>query len=165
MTLSTAMQERYSTEVDIDWWEAIILSQSAAGIYYIANAQDGQERQGLVDGVLQTFVPIPFAAVLPRRDGEGQQDLQLAIGNIGSEMTAAIEAASAVPDEPIRCRYTVYIEGDTTPQYDPPFDLSLTDIVMSEAQMSATATRYNVFNRPFPGILFRTDTYPGLLRR
>lgn len=165
MTLSAELQQRYSSEVDYDWWEALILSHSAAGTYYLANAQDGQSRQGMLDGDLRTFLPIPFEAVLPRRDGEGQQDLQIAICNVGAEMTTAVEEAITVPTEPIRARYTVYIEGNTAPQYDPPLELSLTDIILTEAQMSATATRYNVFNKPFPGVIYRPDSFPGLNRR
>lgn len=163
MTISAELQARYSSEVDVDWWEALILSHPAAGSYYLCNTPEPM--QGIIDRSLQTFLPVPFDAKLPSRDGEGQQDLQIAVCNVGAEMSAAIEAAITQPEIAIRCRYTVYIVGDTAPQYDPPFELSLTDVVLTESQLTGTATRADVINRRFPSVLYRPSTYPGLSRR
>ena len=165
MPISAALRRRYSSEVDVDWWEAIILSHSRAGTLYLANAQDGIARKGSLDGATRTFRPIPFKVVLPERNGEGQQDLGVTIGNIGREMTAAVEKALNAPTEPIRFRYTIYLENSTTPQIDPPFELALTDVSITQEVLTGTATRYQVFNKPFPSVLYRPDTWPGLVRR
>jgi hypothetical protein len=165
VTISAELQQRYSSEVDFDWFEALILSHSTAGALYLAKAEDGENRIGTIDGVDQTFLAIPFEVVLPRKDGEGQQDMTVRIGNVGEEMTHALDAAVALPHEPIRCRYTVFIEGNKTPQINPPLELSLTDISLTQELMTATATRYNVFNRPFPSVVYRNTEFPGLKRR
>lgn len=165
MTISAALQQRYSSEVDFDWFEALILSHSAVGALYLAKVGDGKSRTGTIDGSTRTFLAVPFEVVLPRKDGEGQQDMTLTIGNVGSEMTNALNKAITKPQEPIRCRYTVFIEGNKTPQINPPLELSLTDIALTEEVVTATATRYNVFNRPFPSVVYRNTEFPGLKRR
>lgn len=165
MTISAALQQRYSSEVDVDWWEAIIISHPAAGSLYLANAADGQSRRGTIDGATRTFLPVPFKVKLPDRNGDGQQDLGVAICNVGKEMVDAVEKALTQPAEPIRFRYTVFIEGNATPQINPPFELNLTDIMITPEALTGTATRYNVFNRRFPYILYRGEEFPGLVRR
>jgi hypothetical protein len=163
MPISAALKQRYTSDVNVDWREALIISHSAAGIFYIST--HNETLQGLVDGVLNTFQPIPFVAVLPKSGSQGQQDLTLSICNVGQEMYDAINLAITIPTEAIRCRYTIDILGDTAPQYDPPLELSLTNIKIGDVVMSATATRSQIFNRPFPGIRYRPDTFPGLDRR
>ena len=163
MSLGPEILARFESESDVDWWEALILSHPRAGSFYITNAQE--EQIGRIDGELQTFSPVAFLATLPNRDGEGQQDMQIAVCNIGSEMTEALEDALLDPSEPIRCRYTLFFYGDTTPQFDPPFELALTNVALTEEQMTATATRADVFSRRFPNLLYTTERFPGLLRR
>ena len=164
MPLSAALQTRYTTEVNIDWVNAIILSHSLfTSTYYIT--AHAVAHQGKVDGVTHDFVPIPFQIQLPRRDGQGQQDLGLSICNIGKEVYNAVQAASAKPNEQIRCRYTIYILGNLDPQIDPMLDLSLTNISINDLAVSATATRAQLFNLPFPALRYRPDLFPGLNRR
>jgi hypothetical protein len=163
MALSAAMQQRYTTEVDIDWWEALILSHSAAGTYYLTN--DHQVQYGNFNGEKRLFQPIPFEVVLPTLDGEGQQDLQIRICNVGEEMLKALDKVRQRPEEPIRCQATAFIKGNLDPQYDPPWDLTLTDIELNREVFSGTATRTDVFNMRFPRQLYRPDRYPALVRR
>jgi hypothetical protein len=164
MPISAQLQRIYTyQDTKSEWWEGLILSHSATGSYYLTNWHEAI--QGKVDGVVQMFQPIPFEAVLPVRDGTGQQDLKLAVCNIGGEMYAALNKAIQKPTEHIRARFTQYIVGSTTPQIDPPFELTLTDVTINEVQMSATATRFNVFSLPFPLIRYRPDVFPGLDRR
>lgn len=165
MTISSELIQRYKSEVDVDFLEVLILSQSSMGNYYLVNAPDGASRQAVVDGVLRTFIAIPFTAIPPARDGEGQQDMALAICNIGLEMTNAVEQAALAPSEPIRCRYSTIIEGDTALQIDPPLELQLTDIQITSEVLQATATRANTFGRQFPYEVYRGDRWPGLVRR
>jgi len=163
MALSPEMQQRYTSEVDVDWWDALILSHSAAGSYFLTN--DHQAQTGLFEGVNRVFQPIPFEVVLPVVDAEGQQDLSIRVCNIGEEMWNALQNVRNRPEEPIRCRVTQYIKGVLDPQYDPPWDLSLTDLTLDTFVMSGTATRVDIFNARFPRELYRPDLYPGLTRR
>ena len=163
MALSAELQARYTTEVDVDWWEALILSHSTGGTYYLTTSHESQ--QGTFDGAVRTFLPIPFTASLPTLDGEGQQDLTIAICNVGQEMRQALQLVKQKPEEPILCRYTIFINGNLSPQYDPPFELYLSSLQLTAAQLSGTASRVDVFNQPFPRQLYRTDWFPSLVRR
>lgn len=164
MTIGADLVSRYSSEVDVDWWEALILSHSRfSQTYYITGGVDAS--QGIVDGVTRDFQPIPFDVSLPQRDAQGRGDLQVQIGAVGQELNAELEAAIAVPTEPILARYTVYIEGDLTPQYDPMLALQMTDITLTETQVVGVAQPTDTINAPFPRIIYRIDSFPGLDRR
>jgi len=163
MTLSAAMQARYTSEVDVDFWDALIISHPAAGTSYLTNAQSPQ--RGTFNGGTRTFVPIPFEVTLPTLDGEGQQDLQVVICNIGEEMYEALDKIKQQPEQPIVCEFTQYIEGDLAPQFDPPFHLHLSDIELTREVFRGTATRSDIFNQRFPRQLYRGDMFPALVRR
>ena len=163
MTLSPELQARYTTEVDVDWWDALILSHSTGGTFYLTNSH--QSEQAVFDGALRTFLPIPFSAKLPTLDGEGQQDLTIAVCNVGQEMREAMRRVKQRPEEPIRCQYTVYIRGNQSPQYNPPFELFLNSLELTVSQLSGVASRVDVFNLPFPRRLYRIDEFPALERR
>jgi hypothetical protein len=151
------------TDKDALWWEALVITHPTTGPFYITNAPE--EFTAIFDGASQLFVPIPFEVKQPDRDGEGQQDLSIAICNVGNEMLNALRAAAAAGREPIRVYWTIYLNGNSAPQYDPPLELMLTNVTLTISQMTGVATRYNVFDRAFPYALFRPDTYPGLARR
>lgn len=164
MTLSAELEQRYTSEVDVDWWEALILSHSQfPQTYYLTNYHSAQ--QGTIDGALRTFQPVPFQIVLPSRDDGGRGDMGVAIGAIGNAITEAVDAAIEVPTERILAQYTVFILGNTEPQRTPPIELSLTGIVITESQITASATPSDTLNAPFPRVLYRPDTFPGLARR
>lgn len=169
MSLSAEMQARYSTEVDVDWCDALIISHSAFGSLYICNHIEGFT--GLVpneDGsgsTSQVFIPVPFSIRLPKRDESGTQEMSVAISNIGLKAQNALNIAIQTPKEPIKLRYTIYILGDAEPQYDPLLSLTMTDITVAVDVVTATATRSDILNLKFPNELYRTDAFPGLNRR
>lgn len=169
MSLSAEMQARYSTEVDIDWCEALIISHSTFGYLYICNTIESFE--ALVpneDGsgsTTQTFLPVPFSIILPKRDESGTQEMSVAISNIGLQAQTALNDAIKKPREPIKLRYTIYILGDENPQYDPFLSLTMTDITVALDVVTATATRSDILNLKFPNELYRTEAFPGLNRR
>ena len=164
MTISAALQARYSSEVDVDWWEALILSHSLFDSTYYLTTRD-ETQQGTIDGGTQDFVPVPFKLVMPRRDANGRSDMRIIIGAVGGEVAGALESAIADPTERIRARYTVYLDGDLDPQYDPPITLSLTDIQVNETQIEAIATTADTLNKRFPSSVYRVTDFPGLDRR
>ena len=164
MSISGAMKTRYSTEVDVDWWEALILNHSRfSQAYYLCS--DFDDQQGYIDGALQTFKRVPFQFTWPDRSDTGRGDMQVVIGAIGTKIVAEIESALRDPTERIMARFTVFILGNTTPQYEPPIELSLTNIVVTESTVSGVATNVDTLNAPFPSVIYRTDTFPGLARR
>ena len=164
MTISAALQERYATEVDVDWWEGIALSHPELDAQlYLANLPVPQT--GFVEGALQTFQPWPFKTVMPKRDGTGRQDLQLILSNVGQAAISILDQALRDPSIPITCRYTIYLFGNPEPQIDPPVELNLSDIVVTQEAVSCTASRSDILNLPFPREVYRPDRFPGLDRR
>ena len=164
MTISATLQAIYRNPASTsEFCDVLALSHPSMGSYYLANWHEAVPVS--IDGAVRDFLPVPFEAVLPSRDGEGQQDLQLVICNVGEEMTQALDKALAQPTQPIRCRYSVAIIGSTRLQYDPPFELSLTNIALNEVVLTATATRADVINLKFPRVRYDMMAYPGLRRR
>lgn len=116
-------------------------------------------------GVMQTFQAVAFQITFPTMDGKGQQELQLAIDNVGRDAMEAIEAAAAQPQEPIMVTVRVFLNiANSLPQNTPPLVLALTDIDVTNAAIVGTANRADTLNRPFPTLLYRTDVFPGLDR-
>lgn len=164
MPYSSSIVSAYDyTDRDTLWWEALVLSHSTAGTYYLTNAPT--TITGVFLGATRTFQPIPFEVLLPDRDGEGQQDLRIAVCNVGGEMLKALRTASQAGREPIKVYWTIYIDGNTKAQFDPPLELELTSVALNATQMTGIGSRYNVFDRLFPYVTFRPDNYPGLARR
>ena len=163
MPLSAELITRYTTEADQDWWQGLILSHSLAGTVYLTDYPSAQT--GNVDGTARTFAAVPWRRVEPTRDAEGLQQLSLQICALGSEAVGLLESALADPTERIRCRWGVWLVGDPTQQVDPLPELSLTDVTLTDTLISATATAADILSRPFPSVLYRVDTYPGLDRR
>lgn len=163
MAISAELQARYSTEVDQDWFGGLELSHSYGGTMRLCDAESDQT--GAIDGTVYTFSAIPFKFSLPARDAEGRQQASLQICAVGRTAIAMLNAALADPTERIRCRYGQWIRGDTTQQWDPLLELSLTDVQITAALVTATATSADILNRPFPRQVYRVDRYPGLDRR
>jgi len=163
MSISDELAERYATEVDVDWYEALGLSHPAVAPMYIGTHPEPQ--LGTMDGAEQTFWPVPFRVILPTRDANGRQDMSVAIGNLNREGITLLEQAISQPDQAIKVLYTVYLVGDPSPQIDPPIELALTDISVNEDVVTATATRSDILNLPFPREVYRPNWFPGLHRR
>lgn len=164
MAISSKLQTLYTSEVDVTWFEVLIISHSQfTKTYNITNAYG--TKQGYVNGSLITFENIPFELSLPKRDAAGRSDLTLAIGVVGNNLTAELDLAIEKPEERIKLQYTVYINGDLNMQYDPPLELSLTNIEANTQQMTGQATQADTLNAPFPRLVYRPEPFPGLVRR
>ncbi len=163
MTLSAELQSRYTTEVDVDWRHAFVLSHPYATTHYLISHTEPV--QGLVDGNLQTFSPVPTQIQFPTRDDSGRQEFALLWCGIGREAKTFLDQAIRGGTIAITCRYTVYLLGSLAPQIDPFVTMSLTNISLSEDAVMATATRADILNRPFPTEVYRLSKFPGLRRQ
>lgn len=168
MTISPELKRIYaSAPSDRRYVETLELAHPLfPQTYYVANDVRAWAFKLAAAAATSTpFDPVRFTVVLPTVDGKGQQDLQLAIDNVGREAMDAIEAAAANPAISISATYRVYLDvPDTAPQIDPPLLLALQSIVVTNEAITGTATRADTLNRPFPNELYRTDNYPGLDR-
>jgi hypothetical protein len=163
MAISAALQAIYSSEVDLTYWSGVVLSHPSATTVYLTDAPEAQV--GLVSGVARTFTAVPFALVVPSRDAEGRQDLRVQVCAVGPGVAGLLDQAIADPTTPITLAYGQWLYGDTTQQWDPLLELALTDIVLTQDGIGATATAADVLNKPVPAQRYRIDTYPGLDRR
>jgi len=163
MTISAALVTRYSTEVDVDWRHAFILSHPNAETKYIISHTE--EFTGLVNGDLQLFAPVPTEITPASRDDSGRSDMTLNWCGIGGEALAFLYDALDDATKPITCLYSIFILGDQNPQISPWLEFQLTSIQVTEETVSATASRSNIINVPFPREVYRVDRFPGLRRR
>lgn len=132
--------------------------------HYITNDQQPWDFQ-LEDGTPQTFAYVPFLVTMPRSDGQGRQDLNVTIGNIGRVIMEELELAVEQPYAPLECVYRVYLNiPDSQPQNDPVLSLTIVTIAANVSTITATAGRADILNRPFPTDVYRIDTFPGLDR-
>jgi hypothetical protein len=166
MAISQALKEIYaSAPATQRYIETLSFSHSLfPNTYYLTN--DNQPWMfTLEDGQWKDFLVMPFQIVLPTLDGDGNQDLNLTLANIGRDLVDPLEAAIAKPAEPVRCVYRVFLNQHLTrPQNDPVLQLSVTGVQVTKEAVSATATRTDVLNRAFPYNFYRTDLFPGLRR-
>lgn len=102
----------------------------------------------LEDGTPQTFSAFPFNVIQPQV-GESQQDVGIILDNVSVEMVENIEVASKNFEQPIIMTFTVYMEGDLTPQITP-IEMALTEIVIDMYTVSCKASRVDLFRRKFP---------------
>jgi hypothetical protein len=166
MTISAELQARYTSEVDVDWWEALVLSHPAwSADLYLTGIKESAPRVGLWEGVSRTFTPALGEVVLPKRDPGGDQAMAVEIDAVGAGVLTLLQAAIADRRVPPTAQYTVYIEGETGPQIDPPWTLVISDVAYDEARVLATVSRADLINAPFPRQIFRPEQWPGLDRR
>lgn len=163
MAISQELQDRYASEVDIDWHNAFVLKHPMAETHYFVDHVDLMP--GYFEGRLCTFLPLPTHIEPPRSDDSGRVELTLVWGNIKRYAQHFLQFAAQDATQPIQCYHSVLIEGDQSPQIDPWIEYHLTDVVVTVEGVSATATRTDIINHPFPKALYRVSTYPGLRRR
>lgn len=166
MTISAALKEVYaSAPATQRYVETLAFSHSLFDkTYYLTN--DNQPWSFLLEtGQLVTFQVMPFRIVLPNSDGKGNQDMKLTLANIGRQLIDPLESAIALPSEPVRCVYRVYLDQvSSSPQNSPPLTLIITGVQVNREAVSATATRADVLNRVFPFQFYKLETFPGLRR-
>lgn len=166
MTISQALKEIYaSAPASQRYIETLTFSHSLfPQTYYLTNDNQPWIFK-LETGVTKTFAVMPFRIVLPTQDGQGNQDMGITLANIGRDMVDPIEAANALPGEPIKCTYRVYIDqANSMPQNDPVEVLTINAVEITRESVTATAKRSDVLSRAFPYPLYTYQVFPGLRR-
>lgn len=166
MTISAALKRIYaSAPTDQRYVETLSFSHTLfAKTYYFTNDLKNWSFK-LENGVSQLFDVMPFVIQLPSNDKQGNQDLQIAISNVGREMMDELDAANANPTEPIVCTYRIYLNvADSQPQNDPVLALTITDVQATKETITAVARRADILNKPFPNKVYTLPMFPGLNR-
>ena len=111
-----------------------------------------------------TFVP--FEIALPRHDGQGNQDMQIVIGNVGRELMDELEAAQAQPQTPIQVTMLFYLDVPNSGPQSDPIILNIAAPVATLDTVTLEASRFDCLNKPFPALSesYRIDKFPGLDR-
>jgi hypothetical protein len=170
MTLSAELQERYSTEVAIDWHNAFILSHPKATTRYLIDHYEEVEAYVDIDtngdgkGPMVLFLPVPAQIEMPTLDDSGNQDLRIVWCGIQGEAKAFLDQAIQDPSSPVSCRHSIYIEGDPLPQSYPWTEFYLSSVTITEQGVSVTASRSDILNHMFPTEVYRVDKFPGVRR-
>lgn len=118
---------------------------------------------GVVNGETVTFQPYPFDVTLPDRSATGRQEMQLTLFNSGPAFMAELQAAAGDRETPIDAQYNVYFSGDAA-SHIVPVSLKIAAFSLDSRNATGEATRFDTLNRPFPGIVYRGDQFPGLVR-
>lgn len=167
-TTAALATARASAPAGVDIWETLTLEHPLwPAPYYLTSAPVAftATLESPPGGVV-TFTPFPFALVLPKVDGAGQQDLQISLTNADQAIADAVQAAHADPTERITATYRVFLStlgSSQTPQ-SAPFKLSFDTIQITEEAVTGVAGRSDVLNRRFPGIWYDVVRFPGLDR-
>jgi len=114
------------------------------------------------NNIQRTFRPSGFQFTLPPSNKEGFQSLNLAIANIGREVSDFIETAQSEPVA-VKVIYRPYLSDDLTgPQMNPPLVLFLKDVHLTSYEVTGRATFLDVVNKKAPSELYTRERFPAL---
>lgn len=114
------------------------------------------------DGNWLVFRKSGFQFNLPPSNQEGYQSLDIAIDNIGREVTDFIQAAKS-QRVVVEVLYRPYLNTDlTVPQMNPPLVLYLKDVKLDSIQVTGRATFMDIVNKKFPSELYDRERFPTL---
>jgi hypothetical protein len=133
------------------------------GYLYMTNQRDGFTGT-LETGEVVTFEPVPFQAIPPNSEEQGDLQLQVGIDNASRELMDNLEKLGQTPNVPIQVVYRVFLSDDLTVQNDPPLTLDILAVKATQRMVSFAAGLTNLRNKPFPSQLYTTELYPGLAR-
>lgn len=165
MPISEDLKRVYSSApTNINYVNTLMFTHSLfSKVWAIANFTREMRFQ-LENGLFETFLPIPFQFVLPANNTGGNQDLNFAICNVGREIMDEIEAAIALPSEPVKCIFRVYLDQPDTPPQNDAIELTVSQVNFSIDTVTANARRFDMLNYGFPNVFYETQHFPGLKR-
>jgi len=164
MTLPTDRYKKYRASAPVGEIarETVSLSHSAfAATYHFTTYPSAFT--GIVQGSAVTFQPYPFEIDLPEASASGRQDMTIKLFMSGAEFAAQLQAAAAVPTEPIMAEFNAYLPLDTASQIAP-ITLAINEITIDQSNATCRASRPDTLNRAFPGLQYRAEQFPGLVR-
>lgn len=167
MPISESLKRIYAVAPTDDYYiETLELRHPKfpGGARYITNQLRGWwGRLETTEVVLFQF--LPFAAIPPKSEEEGNLTLQVAIDNADRDLMDQLEALAEAPTDPITCYYRVYLASDPeTVQNNPPLKLDILSVTATQSAIAFNAGLANLRRRPFPAMLYTTARYPGLAR-
>lgn len=173
MAISQELADVYlGNPYNVYYFEAIDIAHTAltSDLHYTNNSF---HLTGLLDnttGESAQFSPLPFSAVLPEKNTEGNQSLGLSVSNVTTDLIDYIEQMAAAPQSPMELTYRVFLStqknasGAYMNQLVPAWRFEVSDVIAREQQITMSATKLNTHNRSFPRVRYTRITFPGLSR-
>ena len=109
-----------------------------------------------------TFVAFNFDFTKPEVSSSGVPQITITMDNVDRSIVANIEAALSSTDL-VTVIYREFISTDlSSPQNDPPLQLTITNIVADVFKVTATAGFPNLQNKRFPTTEYSPEVFVGL---
>lgn len=118
----------------------------------------------LEDGTQRIFLPLTFKLDANLNNNNGNQSLPLVFDNSTKEISEFIKKVIYLNTDPVKVIYRPYLASDlTTPHYDPPLKLNLSNVVVDNYKVTATADFIDFINKAFPLGRYSPDKFPSLV--
>lgn len=156
MTLSQALKEVYASAGPSIVLETLELNHATfPSVFRIVRDHIAHDFGLENGGPTVTFQPFPFSVVQPKENEKGTPTLQIQIDNVDRQLVDLLEGTQDGTNTPIDVIYRIYLDTETDePQNDPPLQLSLFNVSVSNQRATGTARRDDVINRKFPGEVY-----------
>lgn len=161
--LSDAIKEAYaSCPTSKIFYETLEIRQTGVqGPIYLVKSKEPLAAKD-ENGNNIIFQPSGFQLSLPPENEEGFRSLNIAIDNIGREISDFVELARSEKQE-VEVIYRPYVSDNlNVPAMIPPLVLYLKDIQMNVFQVTGRATFFDIINRRFPSELYTRARFPSL---
>lgn len=138
----------------------IVVDANLEPIYMV---QCPEEKEFTLEtGETVTFEPVGFRFQLPGQNDRGVSELNIAIDNVDRRISEFINATQQY-EAPILVRYRPYLSTDTSaPQQDPPLELVLSDIQITQFEVTGRATFADIVNLKFLTEVYTRRRFPSL---
>lgn len=129
-------------------------------IFLVSNSEDITAK--LETGEEVTFQAAGVLMELPAKDDKGFSELNITISNTNLQASDFLQQTLDTED-PISCLYRPYLHSDlTTPQMNPPLDLTLAYAEVNIDTVSTKASFADMLNRSFLTENYTKTTNPAL---
>jgi len=173
MAISNELADLYmNNKSGVYFFEAIDIQHAALdGPLHYTNWSTAVN--GLVDNAgsaFNAYISMPFTAVLPEKNTDGNQSLELSISNVTTALVAYINIMTAAPQSPIDITYRVFLTGQVDGsgnylnQMNPPWYYEASAVSVTADSVVLSATKLNTHNRSFPRKRYTQVDFPGLAR-
>lgn len=163
-TLLEALKEAYAlAPAGVVYLETLTIAHPAipGETVYLVKDMQGHTFT-LEDASEHDFEPAGFRVSLPPSGDNGLQELSIGIDNVDQRISDFLNKAKDY-QVPVTLTYRPYLSTDlTTPQMDPPLVLNLTDIVVTDVEVTGRATFADIINKSFPSVMYTRKHFPGL---
>ncbi|MDB9741469.1 DUF1833 domain-containing protein [Akkermansiaceae bacterium] len=167
-SLDEALKEVYSLSNSNDYdLNTFIISHSTlpTAKYLIQDIHEASKDRFLTIETGQTFPfrSVPLRYIPPGQDGNGLQEMTLAIGNVDREVSDFLESVDNDSREPIIVEHRVFLNSDSTaPRTDTPLVMHITDFKVTAFEVTAQAKFTNILNMPYPNENYTRESFVGL---